>query len=661
MRIKGKSILLLAVVYGLFLFKAGLCGQDVQKKDEDLLKKLLDVNISTASKYSQTVSEAPASVTIITSDETEQFGYRTLDEVLMRVRGFYITNDRNYNYVGVRGFSRPTDYNNRILLLLNGNPTNDNVWGASYIGPELGLDLDAIERIEIVRGPGSALYGTNAMLAVVNIITKKGKTVDGLKMTFQPGSYGKIQGGMRFGKEFKNGPDVLISGLMGKIKGQDLYFEEYDDPATNNGIAEGLDWDEYWGVFTSLTYKNFSLQGIISSREKAVPTASYETAFNDDRNKTLDTRGLIELKYEGNISYDKKIMMRGSYYYYLYEGDFPYDDPDYQVLFEEKSIGEWIGIETQFNWDIRANNRLIIGGEYKKHFRSLYKSWDDYGILFDQNYPFQQFAFYVQDEYQFLQNLSVTLGVRYDKHDGRGESLSPRAAVIYNPSRFTALKLLFGNAYRAPDFYALYYESEDEAKANPFVKPEKINTVEAVVEHQFSKNIMGILCLYTFEMRGLIEQVEDPSDGLLQFQNLEKVRGKGVEAELNIRLKNGFKGYVNYNLQNNKNVIEDEKITNSPSHLFKLGLSVPIFTHFFASLETFYESNRITLDRVKTKPYLLTNLHLSSQKLFDHFKFSFQIKNLFAVAYRTPGGYEHIQDSLLQDGRTFTLKLEYIF
>ena len=158
--------------------------------------------------------------------------------------------------------------NNRVLLLINGLSITDNVFGVSYIGSELGLDVDAIERIEIVRGPGSVLYGTSAMLAVINIITKKGKTVDGLKLTLQPGSFGKIQGGVQFGKELKNGLDIFVSAHLADIKGQDLYFEEFDDPATNNGIAEGLDWEKYYGIFASLKYKNFSLQTIMSAREK---------------------------------------------------------------------------------------------------------------------------------------------------------------------------------------------------------------------------------------------------------------------------------------------------------------------------------------------------------------------------------------------------------
>ena len=654
---KNTSILLLFL--WLWLPRPVFGGEYLLKSNDDL-EKLLELKISTAAKYDQTVSEAPASVTIITAEEIERFGCRTLDEILMRVRGFYITNDRNYNYVGVRGFSRPTDYNNRVLLLLNGNPTNDNVWGASYIGTETGLNLGAIERIEIVRGPGSALYGTNAMLAVINIITKKGKNLDGLTLTLQPGSYGKIEGGLRFGKEFKNGLDLSISGILGKIHGPDLYFEEFDTPETNHGLATGLDRDEYWGIFTSLAYKNFSLQGIVSSREKGIPTASYGTIFNDHRYKTIDSRGIVEFKYEGKLNYDKKVMVRGSYYYYLYHGDSPYDDPGGEYLYEDESVGEWLGIDTQFNWDLRANNHLIMGAEYKTHFRSLYKAWDNYGIVFDQNHPFQQFALYIQDEYQMLPDFSITLGLRYDRHEGRGESLSPRLGLIYNLSGATTLKVLLGNAYRAPDFYALYYESEDEAKGNPLVKPEKINTFEAVVEHQLNKKIFGLVSLYVFEIKGLIEQVIDEADGLLQFQNLEKVRGLGAEAEFNIRLSGGFLGYMNFNLQTSKNVATREQISNSPALVFKLGVSVPIAKHFLAALETFYDSSRLTLRGNRTEPYLLTNLHISSRPLFNHFKFSLHLRNLFDHVYRTPGGYEHIQDSLAQNGRSFTLKLEYI-
>jgi outer membrane receptor for ferrienterochelin and colicin len=659
MRLKVK--ISAVILGGIFLFKPVIGGEPTKTGDEDSLKKLLEMQISTAAKYDQTVSEAPASVTIITSEEIERFGYRTLEEIFWRVKGFYLTNDRNYSYLGVRGFSRPSDYNNRVLMLLNGATTTENIWGSSSIGNEFGLDIDAIERIEIVRGPGSALYGTNAMLTVINIITKPGKTVDGLKLTLQPGSFGKVKGGIRLGKELKNGLDFFISAQICDIKGQDLYFEEFTDPGTNNGIAEGLDWEKYHGIFASLAYKNFSLQGMVSSREKGVPTASYATAFNDDRCKTLDAWNFFEIKYNGNISYNTNFMLRGYHHYIGCSGAYPYDNPDRTTLWEEKSKERLFGFETQLRWDLRPDNRLIIGAEYRDHYHVSYLSWDEFDTEFDDDFPFHDYALYIQDEYQVLKNLSLMLGLRYDKYSDRGAaSLTPRTALIYNPFSATTLKLLYGHAYRVPNIYETYYESEYEAKANPLIKREKINTFEIVVEQQFNQQVFGILSLYNFQMRGLIEQVMDPADGLLQFQNLEKVTGIGAETELNVKLKNGLVGYLNYNLQQTRNVIQDEKMSNSPSHTLKLGLSVPVLEHFFTAIEMFYESGRITLSGNRTNAFLLTNFHLSSGKLFNIFKISLQIKNLFDAAYRTPGGYEHIQDSILQDGRSFTFKIELI-
>lgn len=152
------------------------------------LDSLLNIKISAASKYLQKISEIPASVTIITSDEISRYGYQELSEVLNSIKGFYISYDRNYSYLGVRGFSRPTDFNNRILLMLNGHSMNENIYGAAYIGTDLGINLKSVERIEIVRGPSSALYGSNAMFAVINIITKKGNAIDGLQVDAGIGS-----------------------------------------------------------------------------------------------------------------------------------------------------------------------------------------------------------------------------------------------------------------------------------------------------------------------------------------------------------------------------------------------------------------------------------------------------------------------------------------
>jgi iron complex outermembrane receptor protein len=624
------------------------------------LEELLSTKISTATKREHTMSEAPASVTIITADEIQRFGYRTLDQILSRVRGFYPTYDRHYRYMGMRGFGRPSDYNNRVLLLLNGNPTADNVAGASYIGTEFGLDVSAIERIEVVRGPGSALYGSNAMLAVINVITRCGKTEEGLKLSLQPGSFGKIQGSARYGARLENDLDIFLSGQIGEIEGRDLYFQEFDSPGTNNGWVRGLDWDKYYGFYTGMKYKNFSLQAQLSSREKGIPTAPYMTIFNDERIRTLDTRQSIQLKYVGIISYDKAILLRGYFNRFTFEGTYPFRYPFFEGVAGTRAKGSWMGVESQFNWDIRHNNRLILGVEYKRHFHASYKTFDNYQTYFDQDFPFEEITAYIQDEYQLLKNLSVVAGARYDKYSGRIESVTPRAAVIYNPFNSTTLKFLYGNAYRAPSILETYYEIPGEVKRNPGIQREQINTIEAVIEQRIGKYFLGVLSLYNFEMKGLIEQIFDPSDGLLQYQNFEKIKGKGIEAELNCRLENGVTGYASCNIQKARDVATGQEITNSPAVLFKSGLSIPLFKNFHASIETSYSSSRLTVYGTRTDPYLLTGIHFSSKPLFRHLRFSLRVDNLFDIEYRHPGGYEHAQPAIVQDGREFSLKIEYL-
>jgi outer membrane receptor for ferrienterochelin and colicins len=666
MNMKERGKVIVTVICCIVLFIPVFCrdvaiAEDTTgAQDEEVLKQLLDVKVSTASRYAQTLNEAPASVTIITSEDIERFGLRTIDDILMRVRGFYITNDHNYSYLGVRGFSRPSDYNNRIRLLINGVPTNENVFGSSSIGTEFGLDVDAIERIEIVRGPGSALYGSSAMLAVVNVITKNGKTTDGTKLTLQAGDMGTIRAGIRLGKELKNGLDFFLSAHAGYIKGQGYYFKEFDIPGVSSGISKNNDKDSYMGIFATAKYKDFSLLCMMSSRQKYIPTAPYETAFNDPRTRTTDAQRLIELKYTRDITYNTHIMVREYLNGYFYKGVFPYDQPQYTTLQQDKANGQLFGFEAQFGWDTRADNRLIAGIEYIYNYRSSYAYWDEFEIHFDKNYPYHQWSVYIQDELQVLKNLSFTLGARYDKFSDRGQALSPRAAVIFNPFHSTTFKLLYGDAFRAPNFYELYYEVINEARSNPGLKGEKIHAYEAVWEQRFGKEISFIISLYRFDMKGLIEQVPDPVDELLQFQNFQKVNGKGIEAEWNIRLKNGLLGFIDYSYQRSKNIDLHKELSNSPSHLLKTGLSIPLLKNYTASCEMFYESSRITIDdNIRTRPFFLVNFHLAARTLFDRLKFSFRVKNLFDKKYSLPGGYEHIQESLIQAGRSFTLKVEY--
>src|SRR6202035_570875 len=161
------------------------------------LEQLMEVHVDTvygASKFEQKITEAPSSVTIISADQIRKYGYRTFADILRSVPGFYVNYDRNYSYVGVRGFASPGDYNTRVLILVDGHVMNDDVYGGAYIGTDFPIDIDLIERVEIIRGPGSALYGTSALLAVINVVTKHGHHFGGVEIAASGGGLQSYQG-----------------------------------------------------------------------------------------------------------------------------------------------------------------------------------------------------------------------------------------------------------------------------------------------------------------------------------------------------------------------------------------------------------------------------------------------------------------------------------
>ena len=312
---------------------------------DDLMKVEID-SVYGASKHEQKVTEAPASVTIVTAEDIKKYGYRTLADILRNVRGFYVTYDRNYSYLGVRGYGHSGDYNSRILVLVDGHRLNDNVYDSALLGTEFPVDVDLIERVEVIRGPNSSLYIASAFLGVVNIITKQGHDLKKVSVSGELASFGTLQGRLSYGNRFANGLEMLLSGSIYNSQGQGrLYFKEFDDLATNNGVARNADHDEFHQLFANVSYGNWALHGVYGSREKVIPTASFGTVFNDAGTRTVDARGYLDVQYDRTLGNGWRLIGRGYYDQYNYEGTYVYDysdsgDPS-RVLNKDLAHGEW--------------------------------------------------------------------------------------------------------------------------------------------------------------------------------------------------------------------------------------------------------------------------------------------------------------------------------
>ena len=264
-------------MFGLLLGTASAAAAQ-QTLPELSLEELMGMDagrVFGASERIQPVTEAPASVSFITAEEIKRYGYRTLADILRGVRGMYVTDDRNFSLVGTRGFAKPGDYNSRILLLVNGHRVNDNVFGQAEIGAEFGIDPAMFERVEIIRGPASSIYGDSAFFAVVNVITRSGAALDGASVALEGGTLGTVLTRASVGRRLANGADIAVSGTFEQSAGVNrLYFPAFDTAATNNGIAEGLDGERLGQFYAQVRMNNFTFTGAYGNRRRDVPTAS---------------------------------------------------------------------------------------------------------------------------------------------------------------------------------------------------------------------------------------------------------------------------------------------------------------------------------------------------------------------------------------------------
>jgi iron complex outermembrane receptor protein len=216
------------------------------------IEDLARVRLFTASRHLDDARKAPAAITLIDHDEIVRYGWRTLADLLRSVTGFYTAYDRTYDYVGVRGFLESGDYNARVLLLIDGHRLNENIYDSAPIGTDFPLDLNLIDHIEIVRGAGSSLYGTNAELAVINVFTRNPDNQPALEATSEYQSFAGRAAGLA-ASFHRGGSAVLVSASTFRSNGPArLFFPEYATPDTNNGYADNLDGDRHEHAFVTM-------------------------------------------------------------------------------------------------------------------------------------------------------------------------------------------------------------------------------------------------------------------------------------------------------------------------------------------------------------------------------------------------------------------------
>lgn len=661
-----------AIVCGLALFLAIPARSDDTKprpaSPQDLttlsLEELLDIRVESAALHPQSLEDAPASVTVLTADDIRKYGYRTLGEALASVRGFYGSYDRSYHSVGVRGFNLPGDYASRFLIMVNGHKIADHIFDSMlWFGVDFPVEMSLIKQIEIVRGPSSALYGSNGIFATINIVTRSPQEAGPPALTLDGGSFGEKKVQVTIAEPIGKGASLLFSGSVFNNAGESpLYFPQLSTPANNGGQALRMDSEKGYHFFANLVWRNWSITAVLSDRNKIQPISWGPTIFNDRGSQLMENAGYVEAAYAREFArgalewrtYFNADHLRGRF-------DYPLDTPSGSAVEDNRTFSEsdWIGTRLSYRFDVSHLGTLTAGAQSEIDLRAYQGSKDVEPVpmvFVNIDKRDRTLAFFLQDEKRLSPHWSLDLGARYDLTTYRKNFVSPRAALIYQPSDQWSYKFLFGRSFRNPSAFQLFYGDGFSAVANPDLHPESANTVELDVERKLGKRMNLVAAGYSYWLSNFIEAVFTDA-GLIQYQNLGRVHASGIEIEINGRPFHWLETTASYAFQRSTAYNPDGVLENSPDHLAKMRFAVPLGRKFDASSSMQYYSSRRTLGDAWVTPVYLADFTVTSKNLFPHLDIRLGIRNAFNRNYSDPIALTPLVDALHQPGRTVFVEL----
>lgn len=454
----------------------------------------LNEEVTIATRHETPIGKAPSVVTVITAEEIKNLGYRTFAEILRIVPGFELLQDVLYRTVNpaVRGLKGA----NKIRVMLNGHFVNTPYTGDAFVNFD-DFPVENIKKIEIIRGPGSAVYGENAFLAVINIVTFDAKDIDGVKVSSGYGSFDTKEGNIVFGKTYGK---VDISGMVryretngfdGIVKSDnqtiiDNALSPLGFPAVSQAPGKVDDWRQEYDLNLKTAYKDFYFEGWYSNRNRG-PFLSPQYAVTDET-KVEDNYVFAEVGYKK--TFDEKFTTKPRLYYDQFDRNsfveslpegttLPLDTngdglPDTFNTYPDGIVGNGkvtekiVGTEIPFDYELFDGNIITLGFEYRLINQTNVRYLSNFHPItlepldslqdFSDTYPLLKeatrrvWSIYLQDTWDITNTLNLTLGARYDEYSDFGGTTSPRTGLTWAFLKNASLKLLYGEAFRAPSF-----------------------------------------------------------------------------------------------------------------------------------------------------------------------------------------------------------------
>lgn len=659
--------------------------------DEEALLMLYgdEEMISIATGSQQPIAQAPAVATVITSEDIKAIGATDLDEALETVPGLHVSRSHiGYNPLySIRGIH--SEFNPQVLLLINGIPVTNlfygdrnQAWG--------GMPVEAISRIEVIRGPGSAIYGADAFAGVINVITKGAGNIDGAEIGGRVGSFNRRDAWGLFGGKW-GGFDVALTLEYHRTDGPDSIVEAdaqsqfdqgapFGDPAS---LAPGSVNLQRENLDARLELARDKWRFRVGLQDREGGNGAGVAQALDPHNRMASQRWLADLTYQdaeiaehwdltAQLSYldtsqevkrDLRLFPPGSVLPIDGEGNIDPDSADWRE-FKDGYIGNPEVFERHYRGELstfytgiprhtlRFGLGALYGDIYKVVERRNYGAGVDPGDfggpptdVSDTENAFlpggsrTNYHAFAQDVWNLANDWELTTGVRWDHYSDFGDTVNPRVALVWATRHDLTTKLMYGRAFRAPSFAETRVDNNPVARGNPELDPESIETVELAFDHRVSERFRWGLNLFRYWWEDIILFQPDPQ-GDRVAQNAGEQTGHGAELEFRWQAASTLAMVGNYAFQRATDENTDTDPGYTPNHQAYVRAEWQPAADWLLSPQVIWigERKRPANDtrRSALGSYALVDVTLRKKRLFGAFEGALSVRNAFDDDAREP-------------------------
>jgi len=679
-------------------------GKGFSDVDELRLEDLLELTVSIAAGRIQPIEEAPGIVSVITDEDIRRMGAQTLSDVLAIIPGFEVLTDNlGRPRIAVRGIVSPRGTSESVLILFNGRRLNDHIYGGATVA-NLEIPVYNLKQIEVIRGPGSALFGANAFAGVINLVSYTAQNFDGVEVAAGGGSFrtqqysvvaARTPGAFTLSGSFQlrdsDGASLSVPADVQTLTDRALAAVGVPPASLAPGTTKDdrRDIDATFGA----TFKAFTFNGRINDIASGGFVGVLDTLGT--RNRLRTRHFLLDASQAVRLGRRVALTAKASFAQVEIREDlrplppgFTQVSPDFRfVVFPEGVLVDYTtnsrrtAADVVVDYETSSRNRVTAGAEFEHEATFDLRTKGNFDILtgapLARTVPLP-FTFltpsdrtissaFAQDLWKVSQDLEVTAGVRYDHYSDFGDTVNPRAALVWRLPENFHFKALYGRAFRAPTFAELFYSLPPVITGNPNLQPQTINTLEFALGYQTRNlRITGnyfasfidnfIASTRPFSLEGLL--------GSITFVNTAGLDVHGVEFEVRRTLGHSQAAFANYTYHR---PLPREDSPNTPdlaAHVANFGATVNAGRYLSLTPTVLVRSSRprIAVDpRPAAGAYGLLNLNLRLKNVFETLDLSATITNLFDTQYVDPSPFATLPGDYPRPGRSVFANASYKF